>query len=329
MAQADRRAPAAGGPALGETVMRRLDELARFSSDAGALTRLYLTPQHKAAALQVMAWMREAGMAASIDAVGNTVGRYEAAGGPGAPALLLGSHIDTVRNAGRYDGNLGVVVAIEAVAALHARGERLPFAVEVIAFGDEEGVRFPITLTGSHAVAGTFDPAALAAEDAGPRPPRPRAARLRLRPVRHPARAAPARGRAGLRGGPHRARAGPGSGRPAGRRGDRDQGRQPLHRGGRGDRRACRHRADGAAARRARRRGRDGAAGGAGGGRLPELVATVGTIDASPGAVNVIAADARFTIDIRSPTTRRGTAPSRACARGWRPRRGAAASGSG
>ena len=69
------------GPALGATVMRRLDELARFSSDAGALTRLYLTPQHKAAALQVMAWMREAGMAASIDAVGNTVGRYEARGG--------------------------------------------------------------------------------------------------------------------------------------------------------------------------------------------------------------------------------------------------------
>ena len=80
--------------------------------------------------------------------------------------MLLGSHIDTVRDAGRYDGNFGVVAAIEAVAALHASGERLPFAVEVIAFGDEEGVRFPVTLTGSRAVAGILDPAALDAQDA-------------------------------------------------------------------------------------------------------------------------------------------------------------------
>jgi allantoate deiminase len=144
--------------------MRRLDELAQFSSEAGALTRLYLTPQHKAAALQVMAWMREAGMTTRIDAVGNVVGRYEAAV-EHAPALLIGSHIDTVRNAGKYDGNLGVIVAIEAVAQLHADGERLPFAIEILAFGDEEGVRFPVTLTGSRAVAGVLDPAALDVED--------------------------------------------------------------------------------------------------------------------------------------------------------------------
>jgi allantoate deiminase len=144
--------------------MRRLDELAQFSSEAGALTRLYLTPQHKAAALQVMAWMREAGMTARIDAVGNVVGRYEAAV-EHAPALLIGSHIDTVRNAGKYDGNLGVIVGIEAVAQLHADGERLPFALEILAFGDEEGVRFPVTLTGSRAVAGVLDPAALDVED--------------------------------------------------------------------------------------------------------------------------------------------------------------------
>ena len=80
---------------------------------------------------------------------------------PGQPTLLLGSHIDTVRDAGHYDGNLGVVAAIEAVAALHAAGERLPFAIEVIAFGDEEGVRFPSKLTGSRAVAGTFEPQSL------------------------------------------------------------------------------------------------------------------------------------------------------------------------
>ena len=104
-------------------------------------------------------------MKTRIDAVGNVVGRYEGAE-PGLPALLIGSHIDTVRNAGKYDGNLGVVAAISAVAALHRRFERLPFAVEVLAFGDEEGVRFPVTLNGSRAVAGTFDPAALDVRDA-------------------------------------------------------------------------------------------------------------------------------------------------------------------
>ena len=97
--------------------------------------------------------------------MGNVVGRYEGVE-PGLPALLLGSHIDTVRNAGKFDGNLGVIAAISAVASLHRRFQRLPFAIEVLAFGDEEGVRFPVTLNGSRAVAGTFDPAALEVRDA-------------------------------------------------------------------------------------------------------------------------------------------------------------------
>jgi allantoate deiminase len=150
--------------ALGKALTTRLDELARFSDEPTALTRLYLSPAHKAAAQQVRRWMTAAGMEARIDDAGNVVGRYEAAE-PGRPALLLGSHIDTVRNAGRYDGNLGVLAAIEAVGELHERGERLPYAVEVLAFGDEEGVRFPTTLIGSRAVTGTFDPAALDAKD--------------------------------------------------------------------------------------------------------------------------------------------------------------------
>jgi allantoate deiminase len=144
--------------------MARLDALAAFTDEPGRLTRLFLTPSHKAAAEQVAAWMREAGMAVEIDAAANVVGRY-AGTDPAAPAMLLGSHIDTVRKAGRYDGTLGVVVAIEAVAALHRRGERLANPIEVLAFGDEEGVRFPVTLTGSRAVAGAFDPADLAAAD--------------------------------------------------------------------------------------------------------------------------------------------------------------------
>ena len=148
------------GPAL----MARLDAFAAFSAEEGALTRLCFTPQHRAAADRLMEWMREAGMEVRLDAAGTVVGRYEGRT-PGSAALLLGSHIDTVRNAGKYDGNLGVLAAVAAVAELNRLGERLPFAVEVLAFGDEEGVRFPVTLTGSRAAAGLLDPAALDARD--------------------------------------------------------------------------------------------------------------------------------------------------------------------
>ena len=132
------------GPAL----MARLDELARFSDDPARLTRHYLSPAHCRAMRQVAAWMEAAGMSARIDAVGNVIGHYEGRR-PGAPAVLVGSHIDTVTDAGRYDGGLGVLAGIAAVEALHRAGERLPVALEVIAFGDEEGVRFPSALIGS------------------------------------------------------------------------------------------------------------------------------------------------------------------------------------
>jgi allantoate deiminase len=108
--------------------------------------------------------MKAAGMTTRLDPVANVIGRYEAAT-PDQPALLLGSHLDTVVNAGRYDGALGVVLPIVCVEHLHRRGERLPFAIEIIAFGDEEGVRFQSTLIGSRAVAGTLDPALLAKAD--------------------------------------------------------------------------------------------------------------------------------------------------------------------
>lgn len=149
----------------GKALLARLDALALFSADGPeALTRLYLTPEHRAAADQVAIWMREAGMSAHIDALGTVVGRYEGATSD-APVLLIGSHIDTVRNAGKYDGNLGVIVGIEVVRRLSAAGTRLPFAIEVLAFGDEEGVRFPVTLTTSRAVAGSFEASALGARD--------------------------------------------------------------------------------------------------------------------------------------------------------------------
>jgi allantoate deiminase len=109
--------------------------------------------------------MREGGMQARLDAIGNVVGRYEAER-PARPCLMLGSHLDTVRDAGKYDGMLGVVTAIECVHALHAKKERLPFAIEVVGFGDEEGVRFGTTLLGSRAIAGTLDPKILDTPDA-------------------------------------------------------------------------------------------------------------------------------------------------------------------
>ena len=148
-----------------ERIMARCDELARHSELSGGLTRVYLSPEQRAANERVLDWMREAGMSARLDAAGNCVGRYEGER-PGLPALLLGSHLDTVRDAGKYDGMLGVIAAIECVHILNASGRRLPFAIEAIGFADEEGTRFNATLLGSRAVAGTFKREVLDSVDA-------------------------------------------------------------------------------------------------------------------------------------------------------------------
>ena len=147
-----------------QRIYDRCQALARHSEQPDGLTRVFLSTEQRAVNALVLDWMREAGMTARIDAIGNCVGRYEAAS-PGRPCLMLGSHLDTVRDAGRYDGMLGVVTAIECVSALHRAGLRLPHAVEVVGFADEEGVRFGATLLGSRAVAGTFDPRVLDAAD--------------------------------------------------------------------------------------------------------------------------------------------------------------------
>ena len=146
--------------------MARLDALATFTDEPGRLTRHYLSAAHRSAAAQILDWMEQASMTARIDTVGTVIGRYEGAT-EDAPALILGSHIDTVTNAGKYDGNLGVVAAIACIEELRKTGTRLPFAIEVVAFGDEEGVRFPDTLTGSRALAGTLPPESLDAGAAG------------------------------------------------------------------------------------------------------------------------------------------------------------------
>jgi allantoate deiminase len=147
---------------MAESLMQRLEALGRLSDADGALTRLFLSDAHKRAARLVAGWMEDAGLAVQMDAIGNVVGRSRVAG----PVLLLGSHIDTVRDAGMYDGNFGVLAAIEAMRRLRAEADILPFGVEVIGFGDEEGVRFAHTLSGSRAVAGIFEAAALEDVDA-------------------------------------------------------------------------------------------------------------------------------------------------------------------
>lgn len=148
-----------------ERVMQRCDVLATISTDRGQLTRTYLSPEHLRANRQVGDWMEAIGMRVWQDSVGNVCGRYEGQQ-PALPALLLGSHLDTVRNAGRYDGMLGVLSAIEVVRFLHSHQLRLPMAIEIIGFADEEGTRFGIALLGSRGITGNWPPEWLARQDA-------------------------------------------------------------------------------------------------------------------------------------------------------------------
>ncbi len=146
------------------TVMERCDILSHISEEADCLTRRFATPAMREVNEVVATWMRIAGMTVQIDAIGNIIGRYEASA-PGAKTLLLGSHLDTVRDAGKYDGPLGVMVALACVERLHQRGERLPFAIEVLGFADEEGVRYHTAYIGSRVVAGIFDVSTLELRD--------------------------------------------------------------------------------------------------------------------------------------------------------------------
>jgi allantoate deiminase/N-carbamoyl-L-amino-acid hydrolase len=151
--------------AFGPIIMDWAEEIGAISDDEGGLTCAYMTPAHQRTAARLAEWMRDAGMEVHIDAAGNVVGRY-AAGDPAARTLITGSHYDTVRNGGKYDGRLGILLPIAIVRDLHARGERLPFHLEVIGFAEEEGVRFRSTFLGSRAVTGHFDMALLDQLDA-------------------------------------------------------------------------------------------------------------------------------------------------------------------
>jgi N-carbamoyl-L-amino-acid hydrolase len=158
-------------PALGNLVWDWAEALAEFSEPdyaaRGELTVTYLTDAHRAAAGRLAAWMREeCGFdEVGVDAVGNVVGVYRG-DDPAARRLITGSHYDTVRNGGKYDGRLGILVPMACVRELHRRGERLPFGLEVIGFAEEEGQRYDAVFLGSGALTGHFDPAWLAQADA-------------------------------------------------------------------------------------------------------------------------------------------------------------------
>jgi beta-ureidopropionase / N-carbamoyl-L-amino-acid hydrolase len=158
-------------PVLGSVVWDWAEALAQHSdpgyAERGELTVTYLTDAHRACAQQLARWMREeCGFdEVTVDAVGNVVGVYLGQD-PRAKRLLTGSHYDTVRNAGKYDGRLGILVPMVCVRELHRAGRRLPFAIEVIGFAEEEGQRYKAVFLGSGALAGQFDPAWLDQRDA-------------------------------------------------------------------------------------------------------------------------------------------------------------------
>ena len=156
------------------TIMQRCDILGTYSEEPTRLTRPFASVAMHEVNQLVGQWMRDAGMSVQQDTIGNIIGRYEGHTSdlhhsPNAAAtktLLLGSHLDTVRNAGKYDGPLGVMIALACVERLHARQEHLPFAIEVLGFADEEGLRYHSAYIGSKAMTGTFDLDALSLTDA-------------------------------------------------------------------------------------------------------------------------------------------------------------------
>lgn len=141
---------------FGTRILDLAERLATFSEASGELTCTYMTPAHRAVAAQLREWMQAAGMSVDIDVVGNVTGRY-ASSNASARTLILASHYDTVRDAGKYDGRLGVLAPLVVIEHLARTGRRLPFHVDLIAFSEEEGARFGTAYIGSAAIAGRFD----------------------------------------------------------------------------------------------------------------------------------------------------------------------------
>jgi hydantoinase/carbamoylase family amidase len=151
---------------LGHRILALADRLATYSDAAHELTCLYLTLAHRTVAADLRRMMQAAGMDVGIDAVGNVTGRWRSRKSD-AKVLIVGSHYDTVRNAGKYDGRLGILTALVVVEELARTGTGLPFHLDLIAFAEEEGVRFSAPYIGSSAIAGRFDMGLLGRRDAG------------------------------------------------------------------------------------------------------------------------------------------------------------------
>jgi allantoate deiminase len=282
-------------------ILERCEALAKCSEQPDRLTRVYLSPEQRAANALVLEWMRDAGMQARLDAIGNVVGRYEGER-PGLPSLMLGSHLDTVRDAGKYDGMLGVVTAIECVACLSARKERLPFAVEVAGFADEEGVRFNATLLGSSAVAGSFDPANLERTDAAGKTMREALSESGLDPGAIPTAARRrdevlAYAELHIEQGPVLEAEGLPVGVVTAINGGNRYAIELFGMAGHAGTVPMGLRRDALAAAAECVLAVERIAGAEG-----DLVGTVGKIDAAPGAINVIPGRVRFSLDVRAPT---------------------------
>jgi allantoate deiminase len=307
---------------------RRIDRLARVSDEPGATTRTFLSPAMRRANAMVGAWMRAAGLSVREDGVGNLIGRAEGRRA-GAGTLLLGSHLDTVRDAGRFDGVLGVLLPLAAVELLRGRGVELPFAVEVLGFSEEEGVRFSSAYLGSKGYAGLLGRPDLGLRDNAGVSVGEAIARALGRPFRrrgpaHPRRdilgyleahieQGPVLESRGLATGVVSAIAGQTRARVSFRGTAGHAGTTPM--GMRRD--ALAGAAEFVLAAEALAKS------------APPLVATVGRISALPGAPNVIAAQAEVSLDVRHPSDaarQRALARLRAAARDIARRRGLALS---
>jgi allantoate deiminase len=290
----DACAPASG------LLARRLDELGRVTDVPGTLTRTFLSPAMARANALVGKWMRAAGLSVRVDASGNLVGRLEGPR-PGCPTLVLGSHLDTVRDAGRFDGALGVLLPIAAVGELRRRGARLPFALEIVGFSEEEGVRFSSAYLGSKGYTGRLRAADLALRDADGISVgdalTPRGAR-RFEP---PAATHSRRGLLGylevhIEQGPVLEARKLAVGVVSGIAGQ-TRGRLTFRgRAGHAGTTPMRYRRDALAGAAEFVLLAEGLAR-----RSPPLVATVGSLTASPGAANVIAGEAAVSLDVRHP----------------------------
>jgi allantoate deiminase/N-carbamoyl-L-amino-acid hydrolase len=158
------QSPAGAPAAFGKRILALADRLAAWSETQDGLTCTFLSPAHRAVANEIAALMAGAGLDVSIDAAANVVGRYKSRS-PSTKTIIVASHYDTVRNAGKYDGRLGILVALVVAEHLAQKQISLPFDLELIAFSEEEGVRFSTSYIGSSAVAGRFNPTLLERRD--------------------------------------------------------------------------------------------------------------------------------------------------------------------